>query len=257
MSKRIPTSLLLAQLTRNLGAIVSNMIILLELAGALQSRVHTRDGAVLDLGAGPKPYEEVYAQYFRTRTSVDVEHSPHDVSGIDVVASADSLPFDSDTFDWVICTEVLEHCANPGEVLSEIRRVLKPGGTCFLTTPFLRPLHEMPFDFYRFTPPALTHLAEAAGLKVISIKQRGEYWAVLLLICLFPVTKFWWFVRKLLRVNVYHPANPLVFLSVVLPQLVYLALWCLFSAGWTRRITRLGSRVFGHYSLGFVTVLER
>jgi hypothetical protein len=110
----------------------------------------------------------------------------------------------------------LERCPNPEAVLSKIRGVLKPGGTCFLTTPILRPLHEMPYDFYPFTPPALTYLAETTGLRVISIKKRGEYWGVLLMVCLLPVTKFLWFSRKLLRVNVYHPANPLVFLSVVL-----------------------------------------
>lgn len=39
------------------------------------------------------------------------------------------------SFDKVICSEVLEHVENPGAILSQIRRVLKPGGTAVITLP--------------------------------------------------------------------------------------------------------------------------
>lgn len=44
------------------------------------------------------------------------------------VGDAHKLPFKSSSFDLVVCTEVLEHVVNPENVVSEIRRVLKPGG---------------------------------------------------------------------------------------------------------------------------------
>lgn len=44
------------------------------------------------------------------------------------VGDAHKLPFKSASFDLVICTEVLEHVVNPENVVSEIGRVLKPGG---------------------------------------------------------------------------------------------------------------------------------
>src|SRR5207253_8206909 len=133
--------------------------------------------AVLDLGAGTKPYAPLYGRYFNSCTSVDVPHSPHDIGGVDVMASADDLPFDAESFDCVICTEVLEHCPEPRETMAEIARVLKPGGWVFLTTPFLRPLHEMPSDYYRYTPSGLGRLAETTGLIVRSIRPRGDYTA--------------------------------------------------------------------------------
>lgn len=46
------------------------------------------------------------------------------------------LPVEDETFDYVLCCEVLEHMEqDPMFMLSEVNRVLKPGGTLILTTP--------------------------------------------------------------------------------------------------------------------------
>jgi len=45
------------------------------------------------------------------------------------------LPFSGDEFDVVISMANLEHLENPGKIMLEINRVLKPGGFLFLTTP--------------------------------------------------------------------------------------------------------------------------
>lgn len=47
----------------------------------------------------------------------------------------DPFPFESDTFDLVWCSEVIEHLRDPASSVSEMRRVLKPGGTLIITTP--------------------------------------------------------------------------------------------------------------------------
>ncbi|PSN20513.1 3-demethylubiquinone-9 3-O-methyltransferase [filamentous cyanobacterium CCP5] len=47
---------------------------------------------------------------------------------------AECLPFAADSFDGVVCVDVLEHVANPAQTVAEISRVLKPGGLfCFDT----------------------------------------------------------------------------------------------------------------------------
>jgi hypothetical protein len=53
----------------------------------------------------------------------------------------ESLSFASERFDLVISNDVLEHVPDPARALCEIRRVLKPGGQLFLTTPF-SPHHD-------------------------------------------------------------------------------------------------------------------
>ncbi|MEI9999016.1 MAG: methyltransferase domain-containing protein [Verrucomicrobiota bacterium] len=54
-------------------------------------------------------------------------------------------------FNAVVSTEVLEHLFNYDEILSELWRVLRPNGRLFLTTPFIWPEHEQPYDCARHT----------------------------------------------------------------------------------------------------------
>lgn len=59
------------------------------------------------------------------------------------VASAARLPFKDNSFDLILCTEVIEHVNNQNKALSEIFRVLKKGGYLVLTTPnkIFKPLY--------------------------------------------------------------------------------------------------------------------
>ena len=52
-----------------------------------------------------------------------------------VIGSILDIPFDKNTFDYVICTEVIEHTVNPKQAVKELSRVLKPGGILILTVP--------------------------------------------------------------------------------------------------------------------------
>ena len=114
----------------NLGTLISQQIILDELQDFLSRHYPVGvdspapAGSVLDLGAGSKPYAPLYDSHFSASTAVDVDHSPHDTSGVDLLAPAQRLPFDDGSFDCLICTEVLEHCREPRAVMAEIARVL-------------------------------------------------------------------------------------------------------------------------------------
>ncbi len=50
-------------------------------------------------------------------------------------ASAEALPFPSESFDLVLYVETVEHVSSPTAVGEEIGRVLRPGGLCYITTP--------------------------------------------------------------------------------------------------------------------------
>lgn len=62
------------------------------------------------------------------------------------------------TFDFVVCTEVLEHTLNPFDAVREIRRLLKPGGLLFGSTPFNFRIHGPLPDCWRFTEHGLRAL---------------------------------------------------------------------------------------------------
>ena len=110
-------------LKANYPSLVSNQIILDAMVAFLEDARRRRpDGRLLDLGAGSKPYAPLYESYFADCTSVDVPHSPHDTQSVDVMAWAHDLPFGDESFDVVLCTEVLEHCPDPPAVMRELSR---------------------------------------------------------------------------------------------------------------------------------------
>ncbi len=67
------------------------------------------------------------------------------------VADAHLIPLADGSVDGVVIQAVLEHVLDPGRVVAEIHRVLKPNGLVYADTPFLQHVHEGPFDFTRFS----------------------------------------------------------------------------------------------------------
>jgi SAM-dependent methyltransferase len=241
----------------NLNSVISQELILGALDDFLTRRFPGKhEGSVLDLGAGARPYAPLYDSHFDSSTAVDVPESVHDIREVDVLASADDLPFADGSFDCVICTEMLEHCREPRAVMAEIARVLKAGGSAFVTTPFLLSLHEMPHDYFRYTPSALQDLAAQAGLSVASIAPRGGYGAVALGILLMPLSKAWYQLGKVTRLPLYNAYNPIVFATVLLPQLAYLAYWRHVRRNAGTRLARISARLTNH-TPGYVTELEK
>jgi SAM-dependent methyltransferase len=134
--------------------------------------------SVLDAGAGQAPYRELFA-HCEYRTT-DWAQSVHPgAQSADVIASLDALPVPDASFDAVLCTQVLEHVSDPATVLAELHRVLRPGGHLWLTVPLAWPLHEEPFDFFRYTPHGLMTLLGCAGFADIEIAARNGYFATM------------------------------------------------------------------------------
>jgi glycosyltransferase involved in cell wall biosynthesis/SAM-dependent methyltransferase len=133
---------------------------------------------VLDVGAGEAPYRELFehAEYVTS----DWTHSVHPgARAVDIVGPADDLPVDDESFDHVLLTEVLEHTADPTGVVRELHRILRPGGELHMTTPFVWELHELPFDFFRYTPWGLERILRAAGFAAVDIAPRNDIFQTL------------------------------------------------------------------------------
>jgi SAM-dependent methyltransferase len=96
------------------------------------------------------------------------------------------LPFDDGEFDLVLCAETIEHVRDLQLLLSEVRRVLRPGGSLALTTPahgrqdgvaILARGFELRFDplspHLRFlTRRSLRRLLSELGFEVVSLRRR-------------------------------------------------------------------------------------
>jgi SAM-dependent methyltransferase len=97
---------------------------------------------------------------------------------VDVVANATRLPFKDDSVDAVVNESLFEHLPNPVAVVSEIERVLKPGGILYTSTPFLTPYHASPDDFSRWTLSGLGSLF--SGFAKIEAGVDAGPWSALL-----------------------------------------------------------------------------
>lgn len=75
----------------------------------------------------------------------------------------------SNRFDIIICTEVLEHTLNPFSASEELLRILKPGGKCYVSTPFNFRIHGPLPDCWRFTEYGLKSLFK--NFSKIEIKE--------------------------------------------------------------------------------------
>ena len=79
--------------------------------------------------------EEVVATRNMFRLMVEADEIPASTFGGALRGDATRLPFADDTFDCVVTSEVLEHIQNDVAAISELHRVLKPGGTLGVTVP--------------------------------------------------------------------------------------------------------------------------
>jgi len=129
----------------------------------------------LDLGCGRAPLLGYYAEFVEKATLVDWENSFHTNPLLDLVADLNKpLQLDDETFDTVLLSDVLEHIAEPQNLLNEISRALNSnGGVLLLNVPFFYPIHEEPFDFHRYTRFSLERMCATAGLTVLEISPIG------------------------------------------------------------------------------------
>lgn len=139
----------------------------------------------LDVGCGKGLISKEFSDY-SLYTGVDIEDRLNEE-----IRSAISyclydglmLPFSDGSFDQIISMEVLEHVENIDLTLSEIYRVLKPGGSVIVSVPFIWNEHEIPFDFRRYTKNGLElHMLRAGFSCVKSVKIGGA--PLLTLMCI-------------------------------------------------------------------------
>lgn len=206
---------------RNLGAIIVD-----TLRYDFIKKSFTNAGPreyLLDLGCGVKPFKPYYDTIAKKSIGIDVAQSPHGTNAVDIVYDGKIFPFKENEFDLVFCTEVMEHVPDPVLFLSEINRVMQMNGKLIMTTPFMVPLHEEPYDFYRYTKYGIKELLTRSGFEVEQITPFADYFGVIMAFQMQIYLKFWNIISKMTKLNViYSEYNPFIFFPVVIPQWLYL-----------------------------------
>jgi len=140
------------------------------------------DGQLLDFGCGSKPYQTLFSNV-RNYIGVDIEDEgqhDHKNEEIDYYYDGKSIPFDNETFDSILTSEVLEHVPDVDETLKELTRVLKPNGKILITVPFTWQEHELPYDFRRLTTIGLKKYLIDNNFKILTEEKTGHYFEVVI-----------------------------------------------------------------------------
>ena len=157
-------------------------------------------GDLLDLGAGSSKNKELYLKHAKTYTAFDIDPQPN----IDIVGDVLDPDISDESYDTIISNQVIEHVRKPWVAAEQIARMLRPGGTCIVTVPFMLGYHAHPHDYFRYTENGLRSLFEDAGLEVELCSKYGSvwivFWEMLKMRFFSPYKKHCWLVRRIRRV---------------------------------------------------------
>lgn len=112
---------------------------------------------ILDAGAGELRWKSActhldyisqdFCQYDGTGDDRGLQTGTWNTAKIDIVCDVIDMPFEDNSFDVVLCTEVLEHLPYPELAIKEFSRILKKDGIMILTAPFASLTHFAPYHF--------------------------------------------------------------------------------------------------------------
>lgn len=149
-----------------------------------------KDQRVLDIGCGNKPYENMFRCEY-------IGLDPFPGTKADICAPSWEMPFGDNEFDGIILNQSLEHIMKTEQTIAEIKRVLKPGGTCVVTAPQTVRNHSTPVpsekcefnnfnkneirywnnDFYRFTKFGLIYLFR--DFRITKLEETNGYFGTI------------------------------------------------------------------------------
>ena len=135
-------------------------------------------GTLLDIGCGRMPYRSEIEPLVDKYLGLDhplVSRLYHGKWKPDILADATKIPLKDKTIDTILLLQVLEHLDDPEKALSEMFRILRPGGVVIGALPFLYPIHDSPYDMARYTDQMLRKIFEKAGFQVVTITKEGSF----------------------------------------------------------------------------------
>lgn len=143
---------------------------------------------IIDIASGNRPYMSLFShckyyshEFEGNKNLLDTFRGESDKNNVyDFYGDILNLPIDSESFDYVLCTEVLEHVYNPIEAIKELSRICKKGGKLIITTPFTSGIHQEPYHFYSgFSPYFYHHVAKENNLEIEELKSQGDFFKLM------------------------------------------------------------------------------
>ncbi len=149
----------------------------------------TKGKSILDAGCGSQRYKDYcsHLRYFsqdfgkyKTDQKIMIgakRKSLYQYGKLDYISDIWNIPEKKNSFDVILCTEVLEHIPYPNETIKEFYRILKPNGKLILTAPSNCLRHFDPFFFYTgFSDRWYRKILGQYGFKINTIVAVGDYY---------------------------------------------------------------------------------
>ncbi len=134
-------------------------------------------GVLLDFGCGGQPYRELFKLRVAKYIGADVAAAKGIQLDLELVPDM-PVPLEDASIDTVLSTQTLEHVYDSRFYIRECYRLLKPGGSLILSAPMQWRLHEVPYDYWRFTRYGLSELLTRNGFAIDSMTPCGGAFAL-------------------------------------------------------------------------------
>lgn len=144
---------------------------------AVLGSIQTGNGITLEIGSGTSPIvapaeNVVYSDI--SFAAIRILKKAHD-KGLYAVADSTQLPFRQNTFDNVVCSEVLEHIGDDRKAVGEIAGTLRSSGSLFITFPHRRIYFSCDDRFVRhlrrYELDDMEALLEGSGLTIVKVSK--------------------------------------------------------------------------------------
>lgn len=181
---------------------------------------------ILDAGAGEQQYKKFcshldytsqdFCEYTGEGDSAALQTGTFDTSQIDIVSDITSIPLPDESFDAILCTEVIEHVPDPIKAIDELKRLLKKGGTLILTAPYSSLTHYAPYHFFSgFNKYFYTYYFKES-FEIIELTSNGTYYDLIAQ----ELRRIGWVAEKYSRVRIRFISKLVIgFLLIKLNQL--------------------------------------
>ena len=93
-------------------------------------------------------------------------------TGVDKVLDLHDIDLPDEMVGTVLMLDTLEHVEYPREAMAEVHRVLQTGGMVVMTSVMKFPIHDYPYDYWRFTPEAFRSLLK--GFNCCFVESAGD-----------------------------------------------------------------------------------
>lgn len=96
-------------------------------------------------------------------------------SGVDIVLNLHHINLSLESVGTVLILDTLEHVEFPRKAIEEIYRILKPCGILIISSVMNFPIHDYPYDYWRYTPEAFKSLLKPFTFSFVDLAGESNF----------------------------------------------------------------------------------